>query len=318
MTSASELNIVQDTKAIPSLLIVEDNEQDSKLIKSRLQGQPYSLLFAKNGKEALFLLEKERIDIILLDILLPDMSGFDICHRVNKMQENCNIQIILITCLQDLENKVKGAKIGVDDYLVKPVNNRELTSRISTLFKKKKYLDNLSLVNDKLSISDELTKLYNNSYFEHFIKLLVNSAIKNNYPLSLILIDIHKLTHINDNFGHIAGNSILRDLSNVIKKSIRDIDLAARCGSKEFAILLPYCLREEAEIIAKRIHTSYASHPFHHDVQIPIGREILNIKISSFPTDGSAVKELFQNAQPFHHTMKEEEQDQVFSHTSNC
>ena len=142
-------------------------------------------------------------------------------------------------------------------------------------------------MNDKLSIIDELTKLYNNSYFEHFIKLLVKSALKNNYPVSLILIDINELTHINDNFGHIAGNSILRDLANVIKKSIRGIDLAARCGSKEFAILLPYCLREEAETIAKRIHTSYASHPFSHDVQIPTGSEILNMKISSIPTDGN-------------------------------
>ncbi len=176
-------------------------------------------------------------------------------------------------------------------------NSRELISRINTLFKKKKHLDNISLMNVKPTINDELTKLYNNSYFEHFIKLLVKNALKNDYPVSLILIDISERTYL----GNIDGNSTLRDLANVIKGSIRDIDLAARCGSKEFAILLPYCLREEVETIAKRIQTSYASHPFPHDLQIPTGCEILNIKISSFPTDGSVAKELLQNAKPSSH-----------------
>ena len=126
------------------ILLVEDDEKDIKLIKAYLQEEPYQIDHVYSGEEALSIVSHAKIDLVLLDILLPQMNGFDVIHRIREMESARRIQILAITSLQELENKVKAIEIGADDYLIKPVDRHELKLRIKTLLKKKAYLDLLS------------------------------------------------------------------------------------------------------------------------------------------------------------------------------
>ncbi|MGD1975553.1 MAG: response regulator, partial [Desulfobacterales bacterium] len=133
----------QKSVDLPSILLVEDDEKDAKLIQSYLYGEPYQIKLVKDGEETLSCVEQEKVDLIMLDILLPGINGFEVCRRLKKNDHTRNIQIVAITSLGDLESKIKGLELGADDYLVKPINRHELGVRVKALIKKKAYLDSL-------------------------------------------------------------------------------------------------------------------------------------------------------------------------------
>ena len=165
----SQKESIQDITYEASIMLVEDNEKDAKLIQSYLNGQPYRVIHVKNGEEAIACVQHEKIDLILLDILLPSIDGFEVCRQLKEKEETKNIQIMVITCLKDLENKVKGMKLGADDYLVKPVRRQELLARVSIFLEKKAHIDKLrcNYVKDSNSaIIDGLTQTYNHSYLK--------------------------------------------------------------------------------------------------------------------------------------------------------
>ena len=164
---------------LPSILVVEDNKIDEKLLQRYLQGEPYQIKLAKNGEEAISRAQQERIDVILLDLILPRKNGFEVCSTLKEMKHTQNIQIVAITGLSDLESKLKGIELGVDDYLIKPVNMHVLRTRVKALVKKKALLDKLC---DKYemavhsAITDKLTGLYNRRYFDYFLELEIKRS----------------------------------------------------------------------------------------------------------------------------------------------
>ena len=112
--------------------------------KTKLPTSPdYCLHLVRNGSDAIEAISKQRFDLILLDIMLPGIDGFEICRRIKQIDESKDTQVVLITCLSDIENKIKGVELGADDYLVKPIDARELQARVKVLLKKKSYLDSL-------------------------------------------------------------------------------------------------------------------------------------------------------------------------------
>ena len=106
-------------------------------------GEPYHLERVRTGEEALALIQQERFDLVLLDVLLPGLDGFEVCRQLKGLHKIQDMQIVLITCLSDLDNKVRGVELGADDYLIKPINSRELKARVKVLIKKKNCLDRL-------------------------------------------------------------------------------------------------------------------------------------------------------------------------------
>jgi two-component system, cell cycle response regulator len=249
----------------PSILIVEDNELDAQIIQRFLDGEPYELKFARDGEEALCLAQQEWVDLILMDLLLPGKNGFEVYKNLKEIEQTKNIQIVAITCLSDLESKVKGIESGADDYLVKPVNKHELKIRVKSLIKKKAYLDNLCAryemaVNS--AITDKLTGLYNRSYFDHFLDLEIKRSYRQKTSVALLMLDIDNFKQINDTFGHLVGDRILNQLGGLIKSKIRETDLPARYGGEEFAVVMPNTNLHEAEQAAERLRQSIQEHRF--------------------------------------------------------
>jgi two-component system cell cycle response regulator len=164
--------------------------------------------------------------------------------------------VVLITCLKDLEGKIKGMELGADDYLIKPVDGRELATRIKALLAKKSYLDRLHTHYElalSSAISDGLTGLYNQTYLKRFLDLEIKRSLRQGYPTSLLMLDLDDFKALNDRFGHPAGDQILRATARAIRSAIREVDLAARYGGEEFAVVLPYADSDGSRIVGERI-----------------------------------------------------------------
>ena len=249
-------------KDLPKVLIVDDDPNEQKLLLNYLKDENFHILTESNGKEGLKTALQEKVDLIILDVLLPKMDGFMVCRRIKQSKETRDIQVVLITCLDDMESRIKGVEIGADDFLVKPLESRELVARSRTLIKKKGYIDRLHEHCERAissAIMDGLTGLYNNAYFKQFLELEIKRCSREKHPLSLLMMDIDEFKTINDTIGHYKGDEVLRKVAEIIQSSIREIDLAARYGGDEFAIVFPYTHIEGALLAAERIHRNLTS-----------------------------------------------------------
>ncbi|MBW2154946.1 MAG: diguanylate cyclase [Deltaproteobacteria bacterium] len=300
VASPDEMKKTQaDRVNLPTILLVDDCEKEIRLIKGYLQAEAYQIKQASTGEETLSRLLRENIDLVLLDILLPGMDGFEVVRRIREMEDARNVQILAITCLQDMESKVKGISLGADDYLIKPINKHELKVRVKALIRKKAYLDTLRDDYETAvysAITDKLTGLYNRAYFEHFLKLEIKRADRQKGQVALIMLDIDNFKQCNDTFGHLAGDEILKTLGRLIRENIREIDMAARYGGEEFSIVLPNTDKQGAITVASRICTLVYDHPLMPDCVEKNIRLSVSIGLSVYPSEADTVQRLIQNA----------------------
>ena len=128
--------LFQESLARPSILLVEDNDRDVRLIQGHLKGENYKMSLARNGEETISRVIGEKFDLIMLDILLPGMDGFEVCRRLKTVEATQDIQIVVITCLKDLDSRVRGLELRRHDFLVKPINSDELRAPVKGPFEK--------------------------------------------------------------------------------------------------------------------------------------------------------------------------------------
>ena len=298
----------------PLVLLVEDSVSDAKLIKSYLHELPYRVTVVSSGEEALLLAERKKVDIVLLDIMLPGVNGFEVCRSLRKMEHAKNVQIVIITCLNDLENKIRGIELGADDFLIKPINCRELTGRINILLKKKAYMDTLCYNYENAlnsAIIDGLTGLYNHFYFKRYLSVEVKRSLRHHYPVSLVMIDVDDFKHHNDTLGHPAGDMILKEFARVLRNNIREIDLPVRYGGDEIAVVLPCCDRDNALQVMTRIRESFASHTFTEEKQLDPGSVTLSMGIAMSPADAASAEDLIEKADQMLYRAKNDGKDRI-------
>jgi two-component system cell cycle response regulator len=241
---------------LPSVMIVEDSPADAKLFKSLLNSLACSMWIVQSGEEALSICNNHDIDIIILDIILPGMDGYDVVKQIKENRTTQSTQIIAVTSLQGIESKIKGFDCGVDDYLVKPINFDEFRARVNSLIKKKAYFNRLMTNYEaavQAAITDRLTGVYNKGYFQHYLKNELRRADRQSYPISILMLDVDDFKQINDRCGHLAGDRLLKAITEKLQQNLREIDVLTRFGGDEFAIVMPYTQKEEAAEIAERI-----------------------------------------------------------------
>jgi len=288
-------NFAENEINLPTILIVEDDKMDAKLTQSYLQGEPYQIKLAKDGDEAISRAQQERIDVILLDLILPRKNGFEVCSTLKEMERTQNIQIVVITGLSDLDSKLKGIELGVDDYLVKPVNMHVLRTRVKSLVKKKALLDKLCDRYEMAihsAITDKLTGLYNRRYFDYFLDLEIKRSSRQKASLALLMIDIDNFKPINDTFGHLFGDSILNKLGELLKAKTRETEMVARYGGDEFAIVMSNTGLTEAVQIAERIRQSIQAFSFGTKNSLAT----VSIGIAMYPLDANSLNELIEKS----------------------
>ena len=286
-------------KQLPLVLLVEDNESDAELVRHLLKDLPLRIERLANGADAVELCQTGRVDLMLLDLLLPGLNGFEVCRQVKGSEKGKDLPIVVITCLEDMDSRLKCIELQTDDFLVKPIVGRELQARVKILLEKKKQLDRLrSHYEEALNsaVVDWLTGLYNHGYFKRFLDLEIKKSLRQRYPVTLIMIDVDNFKAVNDAYGHPTGDVILQELAQVVRKAVREVDLVARYGGDEFAIVLPYSDGHGALRVAHRINEAIKTYGFSPKASARKTHLTVSMGVAGYPEDAVHVDELIHSA----------------------
>ena len=234
----------------PTILVVDDMTTTLLLLHDLLK-DTYEVKIAKSGTKALEILESPNdIDLILLDIEMPDINGYDVCKRIKNNETIKNIPIIFITGRTSQEDEEHGLNLGAIDYITKPFNKAIVKLRI------KNYL-NLKIKNDmleKLSMYDGLTNIRNRRFFDETFEKTFSEIKRDKKSLAVLMIDIDFFKPYNDNYGHGQGDETLRKVAKALEKTIkRASDFVARYGGEEFVILLKDINKDGVEAVANNL-----------------------------------------------------------------
>jgi len=430
-----------------NILVVDDIETNIKLLQAKLLNEYYTVFTASSGKGALDVLKKEKIDIVLLDVMMPEMDGFEVCKKIKADPETTHIPVVMVTALSDVEDRVKGLEAGADEFLTKPINDTalfvrikslsrmkslidelkirnstnallggitteihdnfedkkillinddivqaknikqmllkltlnvkvisnseeldivneykpdlvivssalenedplrisvilrgkpeisgiililqtdedgmplvmkgfelgindyfvypidesELVARIKTQLRRKQYQDNLR--NDleqsvNLAAKDGLTGLFNRRYFDIHIKQMVEKANKDNIKLYLLMCDIDNFKHVNDTYGHQAGDKVLTATARIFKNTFRVTDLIARFGGEEFIILLNDTNIDQTMYTAERVRVKIESMNFQIDEQTEPLKKTISIGVTEYKK-GESIEDFIERS----------------------
>ena len=237
-----------------TILVAEDNEDQMEIIQMILGRSRYRLVCAVDGEEALELLAREPVDIALLDIMMPRLSGMEVCRRIREDPRLKNIYVIFLTALITGEDRVKGLELGANDYITKPFYLPELMARISVgerLTRERRQME-------KHAAHDSFTGLHNRWTFEERFTHEFARTQRYGRPLSILMIDIDDFKKVNDTYGHPCGDAVIKGLARVLVERTRKSDIAARYGGEEFIVLLPEIALEGAMQAAEKLRQEFS------------------------------------------------------------
>jgi two-component system cell cycle response regulator len=267
------------------VLIIDDRAASAERF-SQMLSSGHSVDIERDPSDALFRAAEGNYDLAIVSLALKDHDALRLCSQLRSLDRTRNVPILAICEADDNARMIRGLEIGVNDYLLRPVDKNELHARVRTQIRKKRYTERLRdnvQQSIEMAITDGLTGLYNRRYMESHLGALVEQATARGKPLAVFVLDIDYFKSVNDTYGHDAGDDVLREFSTRIKKSIRGIDLACRLGGEEFVIVMPETDMAVATIVAERLRRRIASEAFaiaqgtkHIEVTISIGLATLD------------------------------------------
>jgi two-component system cell cycle response regulator len=242
------------------LLIVDDSLTIRTAIRQALEptGLFRSYVEARNGNEALAVIGQSPVDVILCDIVMPDLDGFAFLQLVKANPAYVDIPVLMLTGQESVAKKVAGLELGASDYVTKPFAKDELIARVRVHLKVKLLQDRLR----EASVTDYLTRRFNRRHFMEVFYREFERAKRHGHPLSLAILDVDHFKRINDTCGHIQGDRVLVDIATIVGSNVRGEDLVARYGGEEFVILLPHIGEAGALAVAEKVRAAVAAHAF--------------------------------------------------------
>jgi diguanylate cyclase (GGDEF)-like protein len=228
----------------------------------------YEVREAAGGLEALASIKLDPPDVVILDVVLDGMDGYSVCRWLRLGERTREIVVIMLTVKSDVKERVEGLHVGADDYIPKPFDVDELEARMFAALRgrnarielraRNAELEGMLTRTEHLAMTDALTGVFNRRRFTDVLGREFATARRYQHPVSLLLIDVDRFKPVNDVEGHAAGDEILKQLADVISGSIREVDVCARYGGDEFAVLLPHTTTERAVVVADRIRERLA------------------------------------------------------------
>ena len=266
------------TEKVP-ILVVDDLPQNIMALEAVIADDGFEVITASSGNDALRLSLKHDFALILLDVQMPGMNGFEVARLIRSNPKTHHFPIIFITAgMKDLLNQIEGYETGAVDYLIKPFEPVILRSKVQVfreLYLQRKVIERFysnleQLVEERTSelqeanrtishqaATDDLTELYNRRYFNECLAAALSAARRHTYPLAMIMIDLDNFKKVNDTHGHSAGDLVLKTCASLLRDMIRTEDVAARWGGEEFIILLSHTVSDAAAALAERIRSAF-------------------------------------------------------------
>ncbi len=286
-----------------NILVVDDNPDKLSLIEAALSLAGYNVTTATDGDEALTAIESYQPDLVITDVMMPRMNGYELAKRIRANPVTRFIPVIMQTAAgRRSEDLRRASEVGALGYITDPTDLDLLLARTRTLLEFKAYLD----VCEEAAFTDHLTGLANRRRFERQLEREVGRVDRFAHPFSLLMIDIDSFKNLNDTFGHDAGDDAIRRIGRVLREGTRGIDLAARIGGEEFAVLLVETRREAGMEVAERLRAAIKA------LELPrAGRITASLGVAECPGDAQTAAEILKAADVALYEAKRNGRDQV-------
>ena len=286
-----------------NILIVDDNPDKLSLLEAALCLAGYRVTTATDGVEALAAIESYQPDLVITDVMMPRMNGYELAQRIRANPVTKFIPVIMQTAAgRRAEDLRRASEVGALGYITDPTDLDLLLARTRTLLEFKAYLD----VCEEAAFTDHLTGLANRRRFERQMEREVGRTMRFERPFSLLMIDIDNFKNLNDSFGHDAGDDAIRRISRVLREGTRGIDLAARIGGEEFAVLLVETNQEGGFEVAERLRLAIRS------LEIPSGAQLTaSFGVAECPTDAQTAADILKAADIALYEAKRQGRDRV-------
>ncbi|MBW7858719.1 MAG: diguanylate cyclase [Leptonema sp. (in: Bacteria)] len=296
------------TQKKPRLLIVDD-QPDNLEVFTDIFDESIECLFALSGQDAIQLAKEQKPDLLLLDIIMPDIDGYAVLNQLQEDPTTERIPIIFITSLDNDVDEVKGLKAGAVDYITKPIHPAVVRERVTKHLNWKYNRERL----ESMSRTDGLTLLSNRRHFDEVINREWRRSHRLEKDIALLMIDIDSFKLYNDHYGHVQGDRALQTVAQILTQNmLRPIDVAARYGGEEFACILPETNSKGARIVAERIRHDIKNKNIEHKYS-SLGHVTLSVGIGSvMPTHSNTVSELIQMADANLYKAKMSGKDSIF------
>ncbi|WP_031553384.1 PleD family two-component system response regulator [Parvularcula oceani] len=243
--------------------------------------------YVSDGRAALATVREDPPGLILVDLGMESYDPLRLCSAVRSFEDSRMVPILAIARSVDTKKLVRALDMGVNDYIMRPLDPQECAARIRTQLKRLRYIENLRASFHEtleLAVTDQLTGLYNRRYLATQLPRMMKDARRNHRPLSLMILDIDHFKQVNDTYGHEVGDAVLKETARRLHLSVRGVDLACRYGGEEFVIVMPETDDNFAQIVAERVRESVAR----DSVLLDDGREVpvtTSIGVSSLAVD---------------------------------
>ena len=279
-----------------NVLVVDDEEILRNLLSDVLQEEGYNVRSLGCAEQALKLVTEGEVDIIITDIKMKGMDGIQLLKKTKEISPDTDV--IVMTGYASIETAVESMKLGAIDYLNKPLNIEQIRVIVNKAVRQRliKKKAEESGFYKKLSQLDGLTELFNHRFFQQLLEIEIARARRENWPLSLVILDIDNFKIFNDKNGHPMGDLALKKLSWLLKNNSRSCDFVARYGGEEFAIIIPNMNKKQAEGMANRLRKAVEKSKFEREKVLPGGVFTISMGIAEFPSDAKNRQQLIEHA----------------------
>jgi len=290
-------------------ILVVDDERTNRKVLSDLLKEDHQVLPAKNGEQALRRLQNDSdIDLVLLDVMMPDLDGYEVLRRMKSDEGTKEVPVIFITALDSAHDEEKGLRLGAADYITKPFHSAIVRARVENhlrFVRQRKLLESLAG-------RDGLTEIHNRRSFDEFLKREWQRCRRNEQPLSLAMADVDFFKPYNDNYGHAAGDRVLKEVAGTLTSILnRPADMAARYGGEEFALLFPETKPGGAKLVAERARDAVEQLGIIHEYS-PVAEHLtISVGVAGLVPEGEKCEGLVQAADERLYRAKEEKRNCV-------
>lgn len=274
------------------VVLADDDRVTREYVAGLLRGRGYEVTAVDSGQKVLERVRAGGIALVLLDVVMEGISGIDACRMIKSTTQGSFLPVILLTARRDTESRVEGLRIGADDYICKPFDERELLARVDNMVRIKQMHDEVARAKERLerlAIRDELTGLYNYRYLQSRLNEEFKRAERYREPLACAMVDVDHFKLLNERHGHDVGDRVLVRVAQRLLDAVREVDVVARYGGEEFLLLLPSTHLAGALTVADRVWRAIGERPF--AVAGTRERLTVSIGVALYPSRGVATRD---------------------------